>query len=258
MIDLLTLTAEPGVVGGVPASGLNFGAAINTDAIIDQPYQFDFYDGGGLDLPFSGWHRPTPRAISTSRNSARGWPVPAVSSTSARTRRKWFSSAPSPPAICRSPSSTANWKILKEGKTRKFVRTVEHRTFSGAYASKRNQSVLYITERCVFRLTPEGLEPIEIAPASTSTATFSARWISRRASAHPSSDGCAHLRRGPHGPARRVAEPAAGAPPFLRPAQNLFFVNFENLNLRRPEQIIRIRELIGSISTPWGTRSRGD
>ena len=143
------------MIGGVPAGGLNFGAATNAQAIIDQPYQFDFYDGGGLDVAFLGLAQADSTATSTSANSARGLPAPAASSTSARMPRRWCSSARSRRAAAdrRRGRPAAD---RQGGQRRKFVREVEHRTFSGEYALKRGQPVLYVTERCVFKLTRRG------------------------------------------------------------------------------------------------------
>jgi propionate CoA-transferase len=153
MLELVTLTAEAGVIGGMPASGLNFGAATNADAVIDQPYQFDFYDGGGLDVAILGLAQADRQGnlnVSKFGNKLAG--AGGFINISQNARKVVF----------------VGTFMAAGGATRKFVHEVEHRTYSGEYAARRGQQALFVTERCVFQLVSQdglsGLELIEIAP----------------------------------------------------------------------------------------------
>lgn len=153
LLDLVTLTAEPGVIGGMPAAGLNFGAATNADAIIDQPYQFDFYDGGGLDVAILGLAQADRHGnLNVSKFGSKLAGAGGFINISQNARKVVFVG-----------TFTAD-----KGATHKFINEVEHRTYSGEYAARRGQEALFVTERCVFRLALEGgrscLELIEIAP----------------------------------------------------------------------------------------------
>ncbi len=160
----ITLTTEAGAIGGVLASGSSFGSATNADAIIDQNQQFDFYDGGGLDMTCLGMAECDGDGnVNTSRFAGRLNGCGGFINISQNSRSVVFASTFTVGGL-EIAVEDAKLVIVKEGRACKFVDKVEQITFSGNYSQERHQPVYYVTERCVFKLRPEGMELIEVAP----------------------------------------------------------------------------------------------
>ena len=167
--DKMTLTVEAGPIGGIPLAGPQFGASANAEAILEHNVQFDFYQGGGLDVAFLGLAETAPNGdLNVSKFGTRlagsGGFVDITQNAKKVCYCGTFTAKVPDRTKPKFKIGDGKIEILQEGTKKKFVKEVEHITFSGVYANKVKQPVLYITERAVFELRPEGVTLVEIAP----------------------------------------------------------------------------------------------
>jgi len=162
--DRMTPTIEQGITGGIPAPGVVFGMSSNPEVVLDQGYQFDFYDGGGLDLAFLGMAEADERGnVNVSKFQGRMPGVGGFVNISQGAKAVAFCGTFTAGGL-EVEVGDGRLRILKEGRFKKFVPQVAQVTFSGEYAAARGQRVQFITERAVLVVTTAGVVLTEIAP----------------------------------------------------------------------------------------------
>lgn len=252
--DLVTLTVDPGVMGGVPMGGLDFGAAVNYQALIDHCSAFDFIDGGGLDAAFLGFGECDARGnINASRFGDRIPGCGGFINISQNAKKivfvGTFTSGGLEVAI-----DDGRMRIVREGRFAKFVETIGQTTFSAEYAQRRGQEVLYITERCVFRLGREGLTLTEVAPGIDVERDIIAQLPFRPVIEAPGTMDARIFLPAPLGLRKRMLDIHIDDRLSYDPASNTVYMNYAGMRVRNEQDIETIVTAVDALLGPLGRR----
>jgi len=244
VLQYITLSVESGAIGGIPASGASFGSSLNMDAVIDENQQFDFYDGGGLDLACLGMAE-CDRAgnVNVSRFGTRLIGVGGFINISQNARRVVFTGTFTVGGL-EVAVEDGKLKIIKEGKNRKFVDRVGQISFSGQYAYERGRMVLYVTERCVFRRVRAGLALIEVAPGIDIERDILAHMDFKPVIGQPDVMDLRIFRPEPMGLDTHLLNLDLPDRITYDPQRNILFLNFEGMYIRVKDDIVQLRRLL--------------
>ena len=254
IFEYLTLTAEAGSIGGFPSGGLNFGTATNMDCLVDMPYQFDFYDGGGLDLACLGLAQMDRHGnVNVSKFGPKLAGCGGFIDISQNSKRMVFAGTFTA-GKTELTVEGGKLNILKDSGATKFVKDVEQVTFSGKTAQSNNLKVTYVTERCVFTLTPEGVELTEVAPGIDVEKDILAYMDFRPIIKNPRLMDERIFKLPPMGLKVDLLSIPINERLTYDAAANIFYVNFEGLSLRTSKDIDDIRTTAEAMLRPLGKR----
>lgn len=252
--DLITLTLDPGIYGGIPLGGLDFGASVNFSATIEHPTQFDFIDGGGIDIACLGFAEcDRTGSVNASRFGNRvpgcGGFINITQSSKKVVFVGTFTSGGFEAEV-----TDGRIVIRREGKHSKFVDRLGQVTFYAPLAVENGQEVYYVTERCVLGLTPEGLALLEVAPGVDLHED-----VVKRLPFEPDMSSVREM-----DPALFRPEPMELRDQLLDlritdrlsydPHTNTVFMNYAGMRVRTVEDLERIKTAVDGLLEPLGKR----
>jgi propionate CoA-transferase len=252
--DLITLTVDTGVIGGVPLRGADFGASLNFSAMIDHPNQFDFIHGGGLDLACLGFAECDGAGnVNASRFANRVAGCGGFIDISQNSKKVVFVGTFTSGGL-RTVVADGRIAVEQEGRFPKFVDEVGQVTFSGKIGAERDQDVLYVTERCVFRLGREGLELIEIAPGIDLDRDILARLPFRPVLRAPAAMDASIFAPGSMRLRDRLLDIGIEDRLTYDAEANTVYMNYAGMRVRTMSDLDRIRKAVDGLLGPLGKR----